>query len=55
MNHYLCNKAYFWLGDDQWHTQFQGYIAYIRLNFGKGAYQEANYVIDDDRWGYSIG
>lgn len=54
-NHYLVNKQYLWLGDDSWHESWHGDIAYVKLNFGPGAYKENNFADSTDKFGFAMG
>lgn len=38
-NHYVTDKHFFILAKDKFFTNYQGQLAFVNVNYGKGAYQ----------------
>lgn len=39
MNHYLAKKFYFLLGRDARYHFYNGYVGYLKVDLGKGAFR----------------
>lgn len=56
MNHFLGKKFFFNLGRDKFYHFYNGYVAYVRVNLGKGAFRLGeDYDVKDDPFGYKEG
>jgi len=56
INHYFAPKFYITVGKDKFYPGFNGFVAYVNFNSGRGSFRKGNdYTHADDFFGFSSG
>ncbi|CAD8140693.1 unnamed protein product [Paramecium octaurelia] len=56
INHYFAPKFFISVGKDKFFPGFNGFVAYVNFNLGKGSFRKGNdFTHDNDFFGFSTG